>query len=337
MSRKISEYFKVTPKVQNSANCGKNFLICENKLTLKVRECRVIIKDIKSQLDDNLKLFDEISLNKQQKNEIKKFRNKIVKTTCKICNKKLLSEANLKKHLNTVHSFQQYECDFDGNIFNSKEGLRNHMKVHYRLIECEICYKILKPTSMYIHMKTHEIRESFHQCRICSKTFKTAYYLAVHEKIHNKKFKCQICHKLFPIKSNLDRHIKEYHDNPKSFECGICGTKFSQKNILTFHQKTHDKNRQKAFRCHRCDYATDNTSHFKNHQNFHDRQDKKYAAMKNPLKCQKCPTFHRNVKMLKQHLNQVHPKNLFQCDLCAKFFKIRNHLLGHVKIHILKS
>ena len=31
MSRKISEYFKVTPKVQNSAKCDKNGDILQNK------------------------------------------------------------------------------------------------------------------------------------------------------------------------------------------------------------------------------------------------------------------------------------------------------------------
>ena len=100
------------------------------------------------------------------------------------------------------------------------------------------------------------------------------------------------------------------------------------------HRKTHEKNRPKPFKCQRCGFATDNTGHFKKHQKFHDRQDKKFAAMKNPVQCEDCQTFYKDVKALKNHINHVHPKYVYQCDLCAKVIKMKHNLVRHAKRHI---
>ncbi|XP_070497896.1 zinc finger protein 43-like [Chironomus tepperi] len=330
----------------------------------KIRECQVILKDIKQQFGSNeLKLFEEISLNERISCKLEKY-------SCKYCGKSLSSKNCLKTHMKNVHStkftlfncalcnrrffkknsvethmkkkhpdgqIDQFECDFDGKIFKTKNKLYTYMGCHLSLVECQICHKMLKFRSIHSHMTNFHVFENQFQCKICDKQFKSKRYLSAHEKLHNKQFKCEICNKMFSINSHLDDHKKNYHNNPGSFECEICGKKFCQKSNLKSHQKTHNKNRQKPLQCQRCDYATDDKRSFKFHLKFHEKQDKKFASMKNPLKCGQCPKFYKNKIALHEHMRIVHPKELFQCDLCAKFIKRKAYLISHIDYHIRKN
>ena len=42
---------------------------------------------------------------------------------------------------------------------------------------------------------------------------------------------------------------------------------------LKVHQKTHDKNHPKPFKCQRCDFATDDNRSYKAHQKVHENKD----------------------------------------------------------------
>ncbi|XP_070497893.1 zinc finger protein 60-like [Chironomus tepperi] len=258
---------------------------------------------------------------------------------CEICNLKFFRSNILKKHMKKKHpdgQIEQFECDYDGKIFKTKKEFYNHMTCHLPLVECQICHKMLKYRSINDHMKeVHATDKKFH-CKVCDKQFKSIQLLSSHEKIQNKKYKCEICNKIVSSKNQLNQHKKYYHENPESFECEICGKKFCQKSNLKSHQKNHTKNRLKSLKCQRCDYATDDKRSFKFHLQFHEKQDKKFAAMKNPLKCEKCPTFCKNKMALYDHMRAVHPKESFQCDLCAKFIKVKSSLRIHINNHIQK-
>jgi len=361
MSRKISD---VKPKCDGKVI--KKFNIQEEKSNLdknqrEIRECQVIIKDIKGQFRRKLQLFEEISLNNS---EFKENRN-----CCKFCEKKFSFPTSLTKHIKHAHSSkvkvvscelcdlkfykksfldlhfkakhpdgqaEQFECDFDGKIFKNKRILLSHITIHLSLVECQFCNKMLKFNYIKSHLKIFHATGQKFQCKICSKSFKSALYLNNHEKTHNKSHKCEICNKMYPSLGRLNHHKKEIHENLRIFECEICSKKFNQKYHMQNHQKIHDKNRLKSFKCHRCDYETDAKQSMKFHQAFHERQDKKVAAMRNPLKCNECATFHRNKKFLKHHMKVVHPKVLFQCDLCAIFIKTKSNLVKHINIHFKK-
>jgi len=340
MSRKIAEYFKVTPKElkidlkSTSKSAVEETISTEFEEFSKTRGCHVVLNYIKNQAGrKELKLFEEVTFDDSQNK-----RSKSKNHTCSICNQKIhvkfLDLHMRKKHPNG--QAQQFECDFDGKIFKSKNLLYNHMKVHLSLVKCEICNKMLKMNSLKVHLKNFHATEQKFQCKICPKSFKSTHNLYNHEKTHNKAHECDICKRMFPFKNCLNKHKKENHENAKSFECEICNKKFNQKKHLKAHQKTHDKNRLRQFKCHRCKYASDKQTHYKDHQKFHDRQDEKFAAMKNPLKCNECSTFHRNKSFLKSHMKTVHPKVIFQCDLCARFIKIKSYLVKHLSKHIQK-
>ncbi|XP_070499849.1 zinc finger protein 25-like [Chironomus tepperi] len=231
----------------------------------------------------------------------------------------------------------QFECDFDGKIFKTKKELYCHMRCHLSLVECQICHKMQKYPYIHYHMKTVHAADKKFRCKVCEKQFKSTQVLSIHEKNHNKKYKCDLCKKMFSVNATLNQHKKHYHENPRSFECEICGKKFNQRSSLKNHQEVHDKNRPKSIQCQRCDYATNNMNYLKVHQKSHVRQDKRFASMKNPLKCEKCPKFLKDKAILKLHMRRVHPKELLQCDLCAIFIKSKHSLIKHINNHIRKN
>ena len=326
MSGKISEYFKIQPKVDENVPKSSN-----------IRDCKVVLNDIKNQAGKKeLKIFEEVSLSDSQN---KKSKGKKEKIRCPICNIKLVQK-NLELHMKAKHpdgQAEQFECDFDGKRFKNKALLYSHMLGHLPLVECKFCKKMFKQSTINMHLKNLHAIGKYFQCKICPKSFKSAQYLNTHEKIHNKAHKCDMCSKLFPFKCHLKRHKKENHENAKSFKCEICDMNFNQKYVLKAHQKIHDKYRVKSFKCQGCDYASDNKRNLEKHQMFHDRQDQKFAAMKNPIKCEECSKFFKDKINLFKHKHRIHPKVLFQCDLCAKFIKTKTLLKIHFKNHIKHS
>lgn len=263
----------------------KEISICDQQnIVAKSQGCRVILKDIKHHFGRNhLKLFDEISLN--YNNSIEKWKN-----ICKICNKKLSRKTDLKEHIRKIHSTDfdckicnqkfvskynldfhitekhpgrqknQFQCDFVGKKFKSRNILYHQMKTHLSMVKCELCDKILKPYYIHAHLISFHATGQKFQYKICSKSFKSAVCLYNHQRTYNKTQKCDICIKMLTFAWQLKQHNKEIHENSRSFECEIFWLKFNQKEILRNHQKTHDKNRSKPFTCQRCDFITRNTS-----------------------------------------------------------------------------
>jgi KRAB domain-containing zinc finger protein len=238
---------------------------------------------------------------------------------------------------NYVDRFEHYECDYDGKIFKEMAILKSHMAIHRMRVQCKICDAEIQPVYLKKHIREVHTDDRKFQCQRCQKGFKSKQKLKIHILIHNKAVKCLICSKMFPNKSAIKRHVKQIHENPGSFECETCGKKFNRRFYLKYHQKTHDKNRPKPFKCQRCDYTTDKLGHYNYHQKSHEYQDQKFAAMINPQKCEKCPAFFKNEKLLKHHMRQVHPDVPFQCDLCGKYMNGKGYTKRHIMMHLEKK
>ena len=299
MSKKITNFFKV--ELKNSKT---------DETLPKLRECRVIVKDIIKEIQHqnvkNLKIIDSKS------KDFKKI--KIYKT---------------KMH--SAASVDNFECDFDGKIFTTRNKLHRHMYYHQLKVKCKLCQVEVLPIAIKRHMISSHQNEKKFQCKICKKYYKTKYALKIHIQNHDKKFKCQICFKLLPDPGHLNTHIKNYHENPGNFECEICSKKFNRKSHLKIHQNTHDKNCPKPYKCIRCSFSTDRKWILEKHEKMHVNLDKKIAAMKNPIKCQTCSTLCKDKCALYYHMKYVHPEHQYQCDLCGKYIKSKINLTKHIK------
>ena len=65
----------------------------------------------------------------------------------------------------------------------------------------------------------------------------------------SKAFKCDVCLKCFPNKSNYQNHYRT-HTGEKPFACQVCDKTFAQKSHLVQHQATHSDVR--SFKCSIC-------------------------------------------------------------------------------------
>ena len=69
---------------------------------------------------------------------------------------------------------------------------------------------------------------------------------------------CDICHKKFMKKSNLNRHVKTIHEKKEDFACMKCQKNFKEMHHLKRHQ-------QKCGKCRRCGAQLDSLTDFAKH------------------------------------------------------------------------
>jgi len=113
---------------------------------------------------------------------------------------------------------------------------------------CHLCEK--KFSSIYklrTHLKIHEGKLDF-QCNTCLKMFATKFALNKHNLVHEKKFQCEICEKIFSRKDNLQTHIQTHFLSKNTanlssnmmveYICSFCNKSYRSKEDLVKHFET---------------------------------------------------------------------------------------------------
>uniref|UniRef100_A0A0P4W2H1 C2H2-type domain-containing protein n=1 Tax=Scylla olivacea TaxID=85551 RepID=A0A0P4W2H1_SCYOL len=105
-----------------------------------------------------------------------------------------------------------------------------------KYVECNICFKVLKESSMKQHYKTHT-GEKPHMCDICQSRFTRKGDVERHKRLVHKSqkpFKCQKCMKEFSDRKNLKAHLQN-HDKAIYYGCSTCGFKFGKREYYENH------------------------------------------------------------------------------------------------------
>ncbi|KAK4305272.1 hypothetical protein Pmani_022831 [Petrolisthes manimaculis] len=105
-----------------------------------------------------------------------------------------------------------------------------------KYVECNMCFKMLKESSMKQHYKTHS-GEKPHTCSECDARFTRKGDVERHKRLvhkNQKPYKCQKCNREYSDRKNLKAHLQN-HDKAIYYACNTCGFKFGKREYYENH------------------------------------------------------------------------------------------------------
>lgn len=277
--------------------------------------------------------------------------------TCDICGKVFSTKKLLKKHLIRHNEKPTISCEVCGKLFRFKYELTGHARSHSGpTFQCDICSKMfIHKSHLNAHKKRH-LEQFIAFCDICNKGFisqnectshkNTAHNmngficdncgqklsnstaLKEHMNIHNpshgkdRQYVCDLCHKSYITKRNLNTHYMKIHSGNKPYVCSICRKSLSSKLTLETHIKMHTG--LKDFLCTVCEKLFASKEYLEVHRRIH--TDHK------PFQCSICPKKFTQKTSLTVHLRYHTGERPYKCE-CGKNFISKSHLMSHYRTH----
>lgn len=194
------------------------------------------------------------------------------------------------------------------------------------------------------------------QCPVCHKSFKSKYYLKVHNRRHTgeRPFGCPKCGKRYFRKENLDTHQSRGCARVLTYTCPTCSSSFNTKEELRVHIVSHTG--EMPHKCSTCSeqfmYKKELTMHLmkihghpKPHacpqcpKTFLTRTELRvHEAAKHrgekPFVCEECGHRASSRNGLQMHIKAIHRNERpFVCNLCGHAFSQKNNLNMHLRVH----
>ncbi|KAL3280961.1 hypothetical protein HHI36_004186 [Cryptolaemus montrouzieri] len=265
---------------------------------------------------------DESSVTEVQENEKKSDR-----LTCKVCKKKFMKMARLKRHMKTHSPEKPYSCQTCCRGFSRLEIYKNHMNSHTGIKPhvCNICKKGFNQISnLKDHMRTHNGERPF-LCSTCGKGFNQLGNLRQHTVRHSgvKAHICSICGNGFASKGELSAHLRK-HTGARPFVCSICQHGFTTSSSLTKHKRIHSG--EKPYECDVCHMKFSRNGILSRHKRIHTGE--------KPYVCKFCSKAFTQSNDLNSHLRIHTGEKPYICDQCGQAFRQSSALKTHKRTHI---
>lgn len=265
-----------------------------------------------------------------------------VKKPCPICGKLFLRNANVRKHIKSIHekiqrTHSKEACPICGKEFKFKSNIARHIEsVHNKVrnYPCTLCDKsYFEKTHLSNHMALHlDDRPFLCDHPDCGKTFKILPHLTIHQKQHlegeektkhkqNNSFICSYCGKVLTSKVSFEGHLRS-HTNEKPFVCKICSKAFNRQITMNVHMRVHTN--EKPYNCKICNQRFKQISHLRAHLLTHETE-KKFI-------CSVCDFATKHKYNLDIHIRNVHiNERKHQCEHCSEVFFNGKLLRKHVE------
>lgn len=231
-----------------------------------------------------------------------------------------------------------FPCEVCGKRFQSVKLKNTHKKVHLpdhlRKFRCDLCGKgFNRPKALEIHFQSHTGTKMFH-CKICDKRFTQLGHLTTHQLVHteDKPFKCSQCKWTGTTKSNLRRHILDFHGGEKKWKCGRCDKAFVRKNELKRHSVYHLSKSARSEIIAKTSVIRANGKDGSPETEL-ETSGKKSKTSVPKYVCDICGMGYMNIMSLNKHKMRHESGEDFKCKECGKGFPSEEILREHEKSH----
>ncbi|KAF4526758.1 hypothetical protein B566_EDAN015105 [Ephemera danica] len=293
-------------------------------------------------------------------NDLKRHSSRHLKSKslkCPKCHKMFYHANDVRLHMQTHAEKGSFKCKQCLGSFTCKRYLALHnAKYHVEewIFKCKTCehtaskLKVLAEHCQEKHgintgqLINHCDISSPFQCDTCKTYFSNIMNLKEHKgKFHgtckvraprSKLYPCEDCGDIFLSQIQCTYHAKYMHgdgadhvqtDCQKLMECATCAKKFSSKQYLIRHMKTHKSSGVKQYKCQYCVFSFATEDAHADHERVHRGE--------TPYQCTYCLQRFPSLKVLDRH-NKTHTKPLV-CQYCGKRFAMKYNLMIHQRVH----
>lgn len=253
----------------------------------------------------------------------------VTSLSCKLCSGNFDNLKTLIEHLNETHKkridadaeitshffpfrfhSETLYCGLCSNTYTSFEDLKQHMKVHLKISNCNICDEGFTSQRMLKahHNATHALNYN------PAKKKK--------EKGPGRRYFCQECSETFPTPHLQRVHVTNVHKGPTSYHCKACDRVFAKRDQLRVHTR-RDHLMERRYQCSVCykDFFAHST--FLKHELSHTK--------KMNYSCDVCGKSFKYKTSLYPHF-EIHARVCrFKCEVCEQEFIQKASLQGHMR------